>query len=126
MKKILLCIILACCNILLMQAENKQYLGLQVGFTHPLTRLNAPTVGQEKALQTTAYNGLKVGFVYDATIVKGFGYTIGLNYTFGANATDWMKDKQDKRFLLRLSLYVFIISKYFSILIIIPLPLLPA
>ena len=92
MKKILLCIILACCNILLMQAENKQYLGLQVGFTHPLTRLNAPTEGQEKALQTTAYNGLKVGFVYDATIVKGFGYTIGLNYTFGANATDWMKE----------------------------------
>ena len=75
-----------------MQAENKQYLGLQVGFTHPITRLNAPTVGQEKALQTTAYNGLKVGFVYDATIVKGFGYTIGHNYTLGANATDWMKE----------------------------------
>ena len=74
MKKILLCIILACCNILLMQAENKQYLGLQVGFTHPLTRLNAPTVGQEKALQTTAYNGLKVGFVYEAQEIQCFDY----------------------------------------------------
>ena len=92
MKKSILCIIFACCNILLIHAENKQYVGLQVGFTHPITRLNVPTVGQEKTLNATAYNGLKVGFVYDATIVKGFGYTIGLNYTFGANATDWMKE----------------------------------
>ena len=84
--------LLACCNILLMHAENEQYVGLQVGFTHPITRLNAPTEGQEKTLNATAYNGLKVGFVYDATIVKGFGYTIGLNYTFAANATDWMKE----------------------------------
>ena len=92
MKKSILCIIFACCNILLIHAENKQYVGLQVGFTHPITRLNVPTVGQEKTLNATAYNGLKVGVVYDATIVKGFGYTIGLNYTFGANATDWMKE----------------------------------
>lgn len=91
MKKSILCMLLACCNILLMHAENEQYVGLQVGFTHPITRLNAPTEGQEKTLNATAYNGLKVGFVYDATIVKGFGYTIGLNYTFAANATDWMK-----------------------------------
>ena len=80
--------LLACCNILLMHAENEQYVGLQVGFTHPITRLNAPTEGQEKTLNATAYNGLKVGFVYDATIVKGFGVTMGLNYTFAANKTD--------------------------------------
>lgn len=89
MKKSILCIIFACCNILLIHAENKQYVGLQVGFARPITRLNEATVGKETTLNATAYNGLKVGFVYDATIVKGFGYTIGLNYTFGASNTPW-------------------------------------
>ena len=30
-----------------------------------------------------------MGVVYDATIVAGFGYSIGLNYTFGANESEW-------------------------------------
>jgi hypothetical protein len=42
----------------------------------------------DKALNASAYNGFKVGLVYDATIVKGFGVSMGLNYTFAANKTD--------------------------------------
>ena len=89
MKKILLCVILACCNIWIMQAEEKQYLGVQLGYTQPITRLNAAIVGKETTLNATVYNGLKVGVVYDATIVKGFGFNMGLNYTFGSNHTNW-------------------------------------
>lgn len=91
MKKSILFAIIVCCNILHIQAENKQYLGVQVGFAQPITRLNAPIPDNETTLNSTIYNGLKVGVIYDATIVKGFGYTIGLNYTFGGNHTDWKK-----------------------------------
>ena len=73
----------------MMTLHAQDYIGVQLGYARSLTRLNTPESG--KSLSTTGYNGLKVGFVYDATIIKGFGATIGLNYTFGANATDWMK-----------------------------------
>lgn len=88
MKKIILCAILACATIQFANAQ-KQYIGVQVGFTQPTTRLNMPVSGKEKTLTPTALNGFKVGVVYDATLVAGFGYTIGLNYTFGAKKTDW-------------------------------------
>ena len=88
MKKIILCAILACATIQFANAQ-KQYIGVQVGFTQPTTRLNMPVSGKEKTLTPTALNGFKVGVVSDATLVAGFGYTIGLNYTFGAKKTDW-------------------------------------
>lgn len=91
MKKSILCIICLCCNIVIAQAENNQYVGVQLGFTQPITRLNAPVRDQEKTLDATIYNGMKIGVLYDATIIKGFGYTIGINYTFGGNHTDWIK-----------------------------------
>ena len=67
----------------------QQFIGVNLGYARPITRLNQPIVDQEKTLTPAAYNGFKVGLVYDATIVKGFGFSIGLNYTFGANTTDW-------------------------------------
>lgn len=89
MKKIIVCALLLCSVAMMMQAQGKQYLGIQVGFTQPITRLNLPSPGKEDVLNPTTYNGFKVGFAYDATIVAGFGYTIGLNYTFAANKADW-------------------------------------
>lgn len=89
MKKIFLYALFLCCSIACVQAQGKQSLGLQVGFTQPITRLNSPVPGKETTLNPTTYNGLKVGVIYDATIVAGFGYALGLNYTFGANRTDW-------------------------------------
>ena len=67
----------------------EDYLGVQVGYARSITRLN--TVASGKTLDPTGYDGLKVGLVYDATIIKGFGVSIGLNYTFGANSTPWVK-----------------------------------
>jgi hypothetical protein len=90
MKKFILCAILSCAALQFVCAQ-KQYVGVQLGFTQPISRLNMPVSGKEKTLMPTTYNGFKVGVVYDATIVAGFGYTLGLNYTLGANKTDWQK-----------------------------------
>lgn len=88
MRKILLSAILVCASICFVHAE-EQYFGVQVGFTQPTTRLNNPLAVDIKELIPTVYNGFKVGVIYDATLVAGFGYSIGLNYTFGTNKTDW-------------------------------------
>jgi hypothetical protein len=65
----------------------QDYFGVQIGYTNPITRLN---VGDNKnTLFPTSYHGMKIGFVYDATLWKGLGVSMGLNYTFGANVTDW-------------------------------------
>ena len=73
----------------------EDYLGVQVGYARSITRLN--TVASGKTLDPTGYDGLKVGLVYDATIIKGFGVSIGLNYTFGANSTPWVKKGSSQR-----------------------------
>jgi hypothetical protein len=86
MKRILMTSVIV---MTMMTLHAQDYIGVQLGYARSITRLNTPENG--KTLSATGYNGLKVGVVYDATIVKGFGATIGLNYTFGANATDWMK-----------------------------------
>ena len=72
-----------------MLVSAQQFIGVNLGYARPITQLNQPVVGQEKTLTPTPYNGFKVGLVYDATIVKGFGFSMGLNYTFGANTTPW-------------------------------------
>lgn len=86
MKRLTL-ILFICASAMMLSAQD--YLGVQFGYARPITRLNS--VASKTTLDVTAYNGLKVGLVYDATIIKGFGVTMGLNYTFGANTTDWMK-----------------------------------
>ena len=86
MKRLLMTSVIA---MTMMTLHAQDYIGVQLGYARSITRLNTPENG--KTLSATGYNGLKVGVVYDATIVKGFGATVGLNYTFGANATDWMK-----------------------------------
>ena len=68
-------------------ASAQDYLGVQLGFAQPIARLNTPTT--KTSLFPTSYNGFKVGLVYDATIVKGFGVSMALNYTFGNHTSAW-------------------------------------
>ena len=68
-------------------ASAQDYFGVQLGFAQPIARLNTPT--NKTSLFSTSYNGFKVGLVYDATIVKGFGVSMGLNYTFGNHTSAW-------------------------------------
>jgi hypothetical protein len=84
MKKILLLILLVVSSVV---ANAKDYFGVNVGYAQPTTRLN--TANNKDGLTSIGYNGLKVGLVYDFTWLKGFGVSMGLNYTFAANTSDW-------------------------------------
>ena len=84
MKRLTL-ILFLCASSMVLSAQD--YLGVQFGYARPITRLNTAT--SKTTLNATAYNGLKVGLVYDATIIKGFGVTMGLNYTFGSYKSTW-------------------------------------
>ena len=68
-----------------------QGLGIQIGFAEPIIRLNSsdPNMPKDSLVNKTIMNGLKVGVVYDGTIIKGFGATVGINYTFAAGSTNW-------------------------------------
>jgi len=65
-------------------------LGLQIGFAEPIYRLNSPLQSLSRTrLDATPMDGLKVGVVYDASLIKGFGFSMGLNYTFAYHKTKW-------------------------------------
>jgi hypothetical protein len=61
-------------------------LGIHVGYASPTLRINSPS---SKKLENIAMNGVKIGLSYDASIVKGFGSTLGLNYTFATYHSKW-------------------------------------
>ena len=84
MKRLTL-ILFICAATTMVSAQD--YFGVQLGFAQPIARLNTPTT--KTSLFPTSYNGFKVGLVYDATIVKGFGVSMGLNYTFGNHTSAW-------------------------------------
>ena len=84
MKRLTL-ILFICATTTMVSAQD--YFGVQLGFAQPVARLNTPT--NKTSLFPTSYNGFKVGLVYDATIVKGFGVSMGLNYTFGNHTSAW-------------------------------------
>lgn len=66
----------------------KQGFGVQLGFAQPIVRTNAPE-SPGTLVNNAKLNGLKVGVVYDASYIAGFGSMIGFNYTFGNNKTKW-------------------------------------
>ena len=88
-----------------------QGFGIQVGFAQPIFRLNSSS--QETVLPNgskypgesfglgdkTQLNGLKVGVVYDASYIKGFGSSIGINYTYASGTPGWedFRTYQQKR-----------------------------
>ena len=84
MKRLAL-ILFICATTTMVSAQD--YFGVQLGFAQPIARLNTPTT--KTSLLSTSYNGFKVGLVYDATIVKGFGVSMALNYTFGNHTSAW-------------------------------------
>lgn len=66
----------------------KQGFGVQIGWAQPILRLNSPT-SKDTLSNTVKLHGFKVGVVYDASYAKGFGSSIGLNYTFGVSNSGW-------------------------------------
>jgi len=93
MKKVFLTVLVALVSVTLFAEDlPKQGFGIQLGWAQPILRLNDPLKNPKDSLaNTTRLLGLKVGLTYDASYWKGFGSSIGINYTFGAAATPWEK-----------------------------------
>ena len=72
----------------LMAQDDLGGFGFHIGIASPILRINSPTT---KTLTPVPMRGMKAGFSYDATIVKGFGTTLGLNYTFATYSSKWEK-----------------------------------
>ena len=71
----------------------KQGFGFQLGYAQPTLRLNSPEEGYPKdsLVSTIRLHGFKAGIVYDDSYIKGFGSSIGFNYTFATTNTAWTK-----------------------------------
>ena len=73
----------------------KQGFGLQIGWAQPIIRLNSPDnpeSAKDSLANTIRLKGFKVGLVYDASYIAGFGSTIALNYTFGLQHSKWKNE----------------------------------
>ncbi|MBR1809983.1 MAG: outer membrane beta-barrel protein [Paludibacteraceae bacterium] len=89
MKRTTSIFILLCAAIF--ASAQTQSLGVQLGFSEPILRDNSITHNKKLSNATTT-NGVKVGLVYDATLVKGFGLNLSLNYLASFYNGKWVKD----------------------------------
>ncbi len=73
--------------------ELPQGLGVQIGFAEPILRLNTGNSNYkaDSLANKVKLNGMKLGLVYDVSYIKGFGSSIGVNYTIAAGHTDWVQ-----------------------------------
>lgn len=77
-------------SIVSVQAQTVDGLAIQIGFAAPTLQEHLGSSNYSYSADgKTFYKGFKVGLFYDATIIRGFGVTMGLNYTMGANITKW-------------------------------------
>ena len=93
MKKVFLTLLAVCLASGAMAVDlPKQGFGLQIGWAQPIIRLNSPdnpSTAKDSLANTIHLKGFKVGVVYDASIIAGFGTSIALNYTFGLQHSKW-------------------------------------
>ena len=93
MKKFFVTVLLAGAALGMMAADlPKQGFGLQIGWAQPILRLNSPnnpSDAKDSLSNIVKLKGMKVGLVYDGSFAKGFGTSIGLNYTFGVDNSGW-------------------------------------
>ena len=87
MKRITIILFSLLLTTALFAQEEMGGLGIHIGYAAPTLRINTPLT---KTLEAIPMNGMKVGISYDATIAKGFGTTLGLNYTFGTYHSKWV------------------------------------
>ena len=72
----------------------KQGFGFQIDWAQPILRINRPATSNlnDSLKVAIKMNGFKVGVVYDASYIAGFGSTIGINYTFGVYTSKWASE----------------------------------
>lgn len=97
MKKSIVTLLLVCLTMGSWAIERpKQGFGFQISWAQPILRINVPekldpidAAFVDSSKMVIKMKGFKVGVVYDATYIAGFGSTIGLNYTFGVYNSKW-------------------------------------
>lgn len=86
----------------IVSAQIKHEVGFQVGFNQTIYRLNTPISkynidGDPSKLHQEPLNGIKIGFIYDVTLVKGFGLSTSFNYSYGAHTSKWEPYPYDEK-----------------------------
>lgn len=104
MRKIFTLILLAAATIGAYADEADYGFAVTIGYAQPMLRENlahnfnfgnvADMDGRFNTFSPdwkgkTLNKGMKVGVLFDASIIKGFGTSVGLNYSFGFNTTKW-------------------------------------
>jgi len=92
MKRYLIILIFCGISLGIMAADlPKQGFGFHIGYAQPTLRLNSSNIlyPKDSLIDVTQLHGLKVGVVYDGSIIKGFGTSLGINYTFATKQTSW-------------------------------------
>ena len=96
MKKSIFTLVVVCFAMSVAAAEMpNQGFGVHMGWAQTVMRLNSPNTDfpKDSLANTIHLHGFKVGVVYDASYIAGFGSTIGINYTFGTSNTKWAKEQ---------------------------------
>lgn len=89
MKKVFLTLMVACMATAMWAGElPKSGFGVQIGWAQPILRINDAN-HRDTLNNIVKMNGFKVGLVYDASYIAGFGSSMGINYTFGVYNDGW-------------------------------------
>ncbi len=76
---------------MLRQVNYNNHFGVQIGFNRNLLREGYKTTEKHFPI-VTDLDGIKIGVVYDGTIIAGFGVNMGINYTISGNPGQWQKN----------------------------------
>lgn len=117
MKKGLITLLMVCAAVSAFAVDlPKQGFGFQIGWAQPTLRVNDGAT-KDTLNHNLKFHGFKVGLVYDASYIAGFGSTIGLNYTFGAYNGSWKKTTmynypRERQFITYNELEIFVDWQY--------------
>ena len=96
----------------------KQGFDMHIGWAQPTLRVNDPSA-KDSLSHHLQFRGLKVGVVYDASYIAGFGSSMGINYTFGVYNSGWQSRNpaygdypKDRRLITYLELEAFVDWQY--------------
>jgi hypothetical protein len=98
MKKVFVTMMAVCLTASLWAVDlPNQGLGLQIGWAQPTLRVNDSN-SPDTLNHHFHMNGFKVGLIYDASYIAGFGSSMGLNYTFGVYNGGWNQRNADNTY----------------------------
>ncbi len=118
MKKVFVTMMAVCLTASLWAVDlPNQGLGIQLGWAQPTLRVNDSN-SPDSLSHHIHFNGFKVGLIYDASYVAGFGSSMGINYTFGVHNGGWDRRNayntypQDRQLITYNELEVFVDWQY--------------